>query len=119
MSLKSTIQSELRWLLVCILMGITGLTAYAASKFTPGKLIVILTGIGFLGFLTALVILAIRLRHAWRVIVATGISLLSITIGTYFLLFVFVYSFQDTLANNTNIFFQPKTISVEAAQALI
>lgn len=38
-------------LIVSILLGIMGLFAYAASKFTPGKFIVILTGLGLIGFL--------------------------------------------------------------------
>jgi pimeloyl-ACP methyl ester carboxylesterase len=38
--------------------------------------------------------------------------------GTYLLLFVFVYFFQDVVANQTSSFFQPKTITVEKAQAL-
>ncbi len=119
MSTKPTIQSEFRWLLVCIFLGITGLTTYAASKFTPGKLIVIITGLGILGFVAALIILAFRLKRFGQIAGATGISLVSVIVGTYILLFAFVYFFQDAVANKTSSFFQPKTISAEAAQALV
>lgn len=119
MTIRSAIQSEFRWLLVCIFLGITGLTAYAASKFTPGKLVVIITGIGFLGFIVALIILAVRLRRFVPIIGVAGISLVSVIVVTYIILFAFVYFFQDAVANKTSSFFQPKTISVDAAQALL
>jgi hypothetical protein len=107
------------WLKIfCILLGTTGLLAYAASKFTNGKLVVIITGLGILGFLIMLAILALRQKKFWRILKAVGISLLAVIVGTYVLLFVFIYFFQDTVANQTSSFFQPKSISVEAAQAL-
>ncbi len=39
------------WLQVTsILLGVLGLVAYAVSKFASGKLVVIITGVGMLGF---------------------------------------------------------------------
>lgn len=119
MPAKATIQTELHLLLICTLTGLVGLAAYAASKFTPGKLIVIITGLGFLGFFATLIILAVRLKSLRQLIGAAGISLASIIVFTYLLLAAFVYFFQDAVANKTSFFFQPKTIAPEAAQALV
>jgi hypothetical protein len=108
-----------RWTaLLCIILGITGLLAYAASKFTSGKLVVIITAVGILGFAITLTVLAFRLKKFWRIVKTIVLSLLAVIVGTYMILFAFVYFFQDALANKTSSFFQPKTISAEAAQAL-
>jgi pimeloyl-ACP methyl ester carboxylesterase len=118
MAKKTPIKDELPWLLACIAPGIIGLTAYAASKFTPGKLMVILTGIGFLGFIVGLIILAVKLRNIWQIAAAMGISLLSVIVATYIILFMFVGFFQDAVANRTSSFFQPRRITSQQAQAL-
>lgn len=102
----------------CMILGITGFLAYAASKFTSGKLIVLITAIGVLGFMITLTVLAFRLKTLGSVIKAVVLSLVVVIIGAYLILFGFVYFFQDAVANQTSAFFQPKTISVEAAQAL-
>jgi uncharacterized protein len=108
------------WLqIAAILLGITGLFAYAVSKFTSGRLVVIITGLGALGLAIALTLLAFWLKKFWRILKALGISLLSVIAGTYLLLFGFVFFFQDAIANRTSSFFQPKTIPADAAQALV
>lgn len=119
MTTRAAIQSEFRLLLVCIILGITGLTAYAVSKFTPGKLVVIITGLGISGFVAALIVLAVRLKKFGLIAGAAGISLVSVIVSTYIILFAFIYFFQDAVANKTSSFFQPKTISVETARALV
>ena len=102
-----------------ILLGITGLLAYAVSKFTSGKLVVILTAIGILGFMIALTVLAFRLKTLGRVVKAVILSMVAVITGAYLILFGFVYFFQDTVANRTSSFFQPKAISVEEAQSQV
>jgi uncharacterized protein len=106
-------------LIVSILLGITGLFAYAASKFTPGKFIVILTGLGLIGFLVTQGIYIARARKLTRILQGVVLSLLAVIVGMYLLLFAFVSFFQDSVANKTASFFQPKSISAEAAQARI
>jgi len=119
MSAKATVRSELRLLGLCTGLGILGLGAYAASKFTPGSWIVAITGIGVLGFLATLILLAVRLKDFRQILAATGLSLACTIAGTYLLLFLGVYLFQEAIANRTSSFFQPRRISVDAAQALI
>ena len=104
--------------LAAIFLGIAGFLAYAASKFTSGRLVVILTAAGLLGCVITLTMLAFRLKAPGKVILTIVLSLLAIIAGTYLILFGFVYFFQDVVANQTSSFFQPKTLSVEAAQAL-
>lgn len=115
---KTTIRTELTLLIICISLGTIGLVAYAASKFTSGRLVVVITGLGLLGFIATLILLAVRLKRFREIIPAIGISLGSMIIVTYFILFSFVFFFQDAVANKTSSFFQPKAISVEAAQSL-
>lgn len=108
------------WLQIAsILLGLTGFLAYAASKFTSGKLVVIITAVGFLGFLTAILLLAFRLKHPRTILRTVAISLLAVIFGAYLLLFQSVISFQDAIANHTSSFFQPKRITTEAARSLI
>ncbi|MFZ5855697.1 MAG: alpha/beta hydrolase [Chloroflexota bacterium] len=108
------------WLQIAtVLLGITGLLAYAVSKFTSGRLIVIITVVGFLGFLMMIGLLAFRLKHPWKILRSVAISLLAVVICTYLLLFLSVISFQDAIANHTSSFFQPKRITTEAARSLI
>jgi pimeloyl-ACP methyl ester carboxylesterase len=46
-----------------------------------------------------------------------ALSLLAVLAGSYLILFLLVFFFQDTIANQTSSFFQPKALSPEAAQA--
>jgi pimeloyl-ACP methyl ester carboxylesterase len=107
------------WLqLACILSGIVGLLAYAASKFIPGKMVVAVCAAGILGFMITLILLALRQKGVGAVVRTIIVSLLAVIVGTYVLLFGFVSLFQDAVANQTASFFQPRTISAEAADAL-
>lgn len=111
--------AELRLLSLSIFLGITGLFAYAASKFTPGKIIVIITAVGFLGFIVAFTILARKLKGFWQIARAAVLSLMGIIAGTYLLLFVVTTFFQDAIVNKTSSFFQPRTISMDYSQAVL
>jgi pimeloyl-ACP methyl ester carboxylesterase len=119
MSAKPFLRSQLRLLCLCIGLGVLGLGAYAASKFTPGKPVVVITGIGILGFIICLLLLAFRLKRFWHIVAATGVSLVSVLGVTYILLFLFIFFFQDTVADRTGSFFQPKLIPSEAAKAIV
>ena len=119
MPAKPTAQSDLRLQIICIVLGITGLVAYAVSKFSSGIITVILTAAGILGFIVTLLLLAVRLRRPGSILRAVAVSLASVIAGTYLVLFGLIFFFQDAIADQTSSFFQPKTISVEAAQALI
>ncbi len=46
-----------------ILFGVFGLAAFLASKFTNGRLIVILTVAGLVGFLITAAVLAVKIRQ--------------------------------------------------------
>ncbi len=105
--------------IICVLLGVMGFVAYAVSKFTSGRAIVLITVIGLLGFIIVLVVLAWRLRTPGRIVRAITVSLLAVVLGSYLILFVLIYFFQDAIADKTNAFFQPRSISVEAAQALV
>lgn len=102
----------------CIFLGILSLVSFAASKFTNGKVTVILTALGFLGFVVTLTILAFQTKGFWRFIRLVVISLGAVIFGTYGVLFVFLTFFQDTVVNQTSAFFQPKALPAEAAQSL-
>ena len=116
-------QSSLRgagWLHgVAILLGITGLLAYACSKFANGRLVVIIAALGLLGFTITLITLAVRLKDPQHILKSVALSLTAVIVSTYLILFMLVYLFQDTIANQTSSFFQPKRISAETAAALI
>jgi pimeloyl-ACP methyl ester carboxylesterase len=105
-------------LLLSIVLGLTGFLAYAASKFTSGKLVVLITAVGILGFVIAFTVLTFRLKNLKRILKAIVLSLVAVIFSAYLILFVFVYFFEDRVANQTSSFFQPMTISVEKAQAL-
>jgi pimeloyl-ACP methyl ester carboxylesterase len=119
MDVNPSIKKELPLQLAVIFLGILGLFAYAASKFTSGKLVVIIAAVGILGFLFTLTLLAYRLKSLWRAVMAITLSILAVFTGTYLLLFTFVFFFQDTVANETSSFFQPKLITEEAAHGLV
>jgi pimeloyl-ACP methyl ester carboxylesterase len=102
-----------------ILLGITGTVAFAVSKFTNGKLAVIITSVGLLGCVIALIILAVRQKTLGAIFKAIAIVLFSTLIGTYVILGIFLFFFQDAVANQTSSFFQPKTISAEVAQSFL
>jgi uncharacterized protein len=111
-------QAEVKILPISIILGIAGMTAYAASKLTPGYSIVIIAAAGLVGCLVTQVFLAVRLKKFKRTVRDIFLSMLAVGIGAYAFLFVFVYFFQDKVANETASFFQPKAISAEAVQAL-
>ena len=92
--------------------------AYAASKFISGKLIILITGVGFLGYLVAEILFAFRLKKPWLAIRMVFQDLMAIFTVTYLILFAFIYCFQDAVANRTGSFFQPKVITEESATAL-
>jgi len=103
--------------LICIGLGMVGFVAYAASMFTPGRLIVLATGAGVLGFIAALVVLARRLRRPAAIARSLAVIVLAVVAGSYAILFGVVYFFQDAIANQTSTFFQPQPLRPEAAQA--
>ena len=105
--------------IICVLLGVMGLVAYAISKFSSGKVIVIVTAAGILGFIAALVVLTIRLKRCGLIVRAIAGTLLAVVVGTYLILFPLIYFFQDAIADRTSAFFQPRGISAEAARALV
>jgi pimeloyl-ACP methyl ester carboxylesterase len=111
-------RSQRRLQLINILLGITGIVAYAVSMFTSGAVSVVITVIGLLGFVLTLGLLIRRRKHLGPIVKSTVISLLAVVAGSYLILFLLIFFFQDTIANQTSSFFQPKAISPEAAQAL-
>ncbi len=104
--------------IICVLLGIMGLLAYAISKFSSGRTVVIITAIGILGCLGTLIALAVRTRRFGLIVGRIASTLVAVIAGTYLILFPLVFFFQDTFANRTNVFFQPRGISEAAAQAL-
>jgi pimeloyl-ACP methyl ester carboxylesterase len=116
---KLAVNRALHLQIICIVLGITGLVAYAVSKFSNGTIPVILTVAGLLGFLAGLILLARQRKRLWPILSAVAVSLLTMIAGAYLILFGLIFFFQDTIANQSSSFFQPKTISAEAAQALI
>lgn len=119
MTSEAAIKNHKLLQIFCIIFGIFTFITYAASKFTPGKLVVVLTAVGFIGFFTALTLLGIRLKNFWKILSTAIISLSVIFIVSYILLFAFVYFFQDSIANKTSSFFQPVSISPEEAQSFL
>ena len=119
MALKRSDRKPIRLQLICVLLGITGLVAYAISKFSSGKVIVIVTAAGILGFMAALVVMTIRLKRFGLIVRAIAGTLLAVVVGTYLILFTLIYFFQDAIADGTSAFFQPRGIAAEVAQALI
>lgn len=103
---------------ICVFLGIAGLVSYAVSKFSSGRAIVVITALSLLGFLAALALVAVRAKGAWPAVKALAVILLAVVLGAYLILFALVFFFQDTLANETNAFFQPRGLSAEAAAAL-
>jgi hypothetical protein len=104
------VKSEQRLQLSNIRLGITGLVAYAVSMFTSGAVSVVITVIGRLGFVLTLGLLIRRRKHLGPIVTSTAISLLAVVAGSYLILFVIVFVFQGTIANQTSSFFQPRAI---------
>ena len=119
MALKRSDREPIRLQLICVLLGITGLVAYAISKFSSGKVVVIVTAASILGSIAALLVLVIRLKRFGLIIRAIAVTLLAVMVGTYLILFPLICFFQDTIADRTSAFFQPHGISAEAARALV
>jgi dienelactone hydrolase len=103
--------------LICIGLGMAAFVAYAASMFTPGRLIVLATATAALGFIAALIVLARRLRRPAAIARSLAVILLAVVAGSYAILFGIVYFLQDAIADQTNAFFQPQPLRPEAAQA--
>ncbi len=118
MANKSPLPRETLFLLACILLGITGITAFMASKFVPGKLVVVITAGSVLGLIIALVFLARRLKNLQRFARSLAITLPAAVLGSYAILFGVIFFFQDTIGSDTSIFFQPQPLADEAANAL-
>jgi dienelactone hydrolase len=110
---------ERRLQLINILLGITGVVAYAVSMFTSGPISVVITAIGLLGFVITLGVLIWRRRRWGPIVKVVAISLLTVIAGSYLILFLLIFFFQDTIANQTSSFFQPKAISPEAVRATV
>jgi hypothetical protein len=102
-----------------VLLGIAGLVAYAVSKFSSGRLVVIVTAISLVGFFIALIGLAIGVKRPAHKARVVGGSLLAVVLGAYLVLFLFLTFFQDAIANQTSAFFQPRKLAEAAAQALL
>lgn len=119
MSTKASAHTTLWLQVICILLGVMGLLAYAISKFSSGKMVVIRTAVGGLGFLAALIALAVRARRFGLIVGRVAVTLIAVILGFYLLLFALIYFFQDAIANEANAFFQPRGISAAAAQALV
>ena len=107
-----------RWLKTLgILLGVLGFLAYAVSKFSNSRSVVVLTAAGVLGFLLLLIIQAIRSQRAVYTLRVIGEFLLAVFVAGYAILFVLVFFFQDAFANRGNSFFQPQPLAVGAEQA--
>jgi pimeloyl-ACP methyl ester carboxylesterase len=105
--------------IICIILGIAGITAYAMSKFISGKVIVFITAFGVLGFIVTLIFNAIKIKNIGKIIRMLAIDLLTVILGVYVILFLVIFFFQDRIANDTSSFFQPQKISEQAAQAVL
>lgn len=105
--------------IIGIVLGIIGLLAYAISKFSSGRAVVIITAVCLLGFLISIVLLAVRTRGFWRIVKTLAVTLLAVVAGAYLILFVLVFFFQDTIANRANAFFQPRPITLEQSEAVV
>jgi hypothetical protein len=116
MSTRITPNSDQKFLLISIFLGILGLLSYAASKFVSGQTVVIASMVGILGFMITHLSLAIRRRDSWGSIKSFGFTLLIVIFCTYLFLFIFLFFFQDYVANCTKSFFQPQSISAGAAE---
>ena len=73
-----------RYFILALIFGITGFLAYAASKFTSGKLVVIITALGMLGYVITLFVIAFQLKNFWQILKAILSSLLAVILGAYF-----------------------------------
>jgi hypothetical protein len=105
--------------IICVLLGIMGVLAYAISKFSSGKAVVIVTAVGVLGSLGTLIALAIRTKRFRLIVGRIAGTLIAVILGSYLILSALVFFFQDTIANEANAFFQPRGISAAAAQAWV
>lgn len=103
--------------IISILFGIAGLSAFLASKFANGKLVVILTVAGFVGFLVTAGILAVKIKRFWNALGTLALDLLAAILGAYILIFAALFFFQDTIANSTSSFFQAQILFQEAEKA--
>ena len=105
--------------IIGVLLGVMGLVAYAISQFSSGRTVVIVTAVGLLGCLGTLIALAVRAKRFGRIVGRIAATLIAVVLGMYLVLFGLIYFFQDTIVNEANAFFQPRSISAAAAQALV
>ena len=119
MRTEASDRSSLCLQIICVLLGVMGLLAYAISKFSSGKAVVIVTAVGVLGCLGTLIALGVRAKRFGRIVGRVASTLIAVVLGMYLVLFGIIYFFQDTIANEANAFFQPRGISAAAAQALV
>ena len=119
MRTEASDRSSLCLQIIGVLLGVMGLLAYAISKFSSGKAVVIVTAVGVLGCLGTLIALSVRAKRFGRIVGRVASTLIAVVLGMYLVLFGLIYFFQDTIANEANAFFQPCGISAAAAQALV
>lgn len=115
---KSKTSAPGNFQLICILFGMLAFLAYAASKFTNGRVVVVVTILGALGFFVSLLAAVLRARSFRRILTVLAATLVTIVLGSYAILFAGLYLFQDTIADHSSSFFQPQQITAQAAQAL-
>jgi hypothetical protein len=115
----STSRTDFVYLFLGIFLGTLGMVAFALSKFIGGALVVLITVAGLAGFILVIVLQARRLKNFKRLVGTFLASLLVVILATYAVLFTTIWLFQDVIANRYNAFFQPKSISEQAALALL
>ena len=102
--------------IISIATGIIALVAIALSKFISGPLILILVGLSVVGFIASLVYLAReKPRSLGRLLGRLVMSLVGAVVGAYLVLFAVIYFGQDTIADRSDAFFQPKRLTEVAA----
>ena len=68
-----------------------GLLAYAISKFSSGKAVVIVTAVGVLGCLGTLIVLAVRAKRFGQIVGRVAGTLIAGVLGMYLVLFGLIY----------------------------
>lgn len=108
--------SHLPLLIASICLGAIALVAIALSKFISGKLILLVVAAALVGFVVTLVQVArARPRSAGRVVARIVLVTLAALLAGYVALFAIIYFGQDVIANHSNAFFQPRTLTEAAA----
>jgi uncharacterized protein len=106
-------------LIVSIALGAAALVAIALSKFLSGPLILIIVAAALVGFIVTLVLLARAApRPVGRAVGRIVLAVLGALVCGYAILLLIVTFGQDTLANRSNAFFQPKRLTEVAVARL-